>query len=115
MSEQISNGHKLKSHADIAAKLRPEDATIFVILAEFCMTVAGLGWFQRKAATLIFGAPPESDFNEALEHSLKAAELEMKNKYEGEADEGGVGTLQARSALNCAKCHMQLKNGEEAK
>merc|ERR1711920_1217842 len=84
-------------------------------MGEFCMTVAGIGWLQKKAAAVIFGAPPESDFNEALGYSLKAAELEMKQKFEGEEDPHGVGQMQARSALNCAKCYVQLSNQEEAK
>eukprot|EP00928_Gymnodinium_smaydae_P090313 TRINITY_DN74140_c0_g1_i1.p1 TRINITY_DN74140_c0_g1~~TRINITY_DN74140_c0_g1_i1.p1 ORF type:complete len:278 (-),score=44.18 TRINITY_DN74140_c0_g1_i1:57-836(-) len=116
MSEKIENGHRVKEHADKASKLRPEDATVFIILAEFCMAVANVSWLERKAAALIFGSPPESTWDEALEHSLKAAELEIKKPSDRNLDdEAGVGSLQARSAVNVAKCYMKLKNRDQAK
>jgi len=115
ISDKIAGGHRVKEHADKAAVFRPEDPTIFLILTEFCMTVAAASWFEKKAAALIFGAPPESTYEEALAYSLKGCELEMKNTPSGDVADTGVGALQARAAVNTAKCYMELSNKAEAK
>lgn len=109
--ERIENGHRLKKHADIAAGRMPTDATVQLVLGEFCMGVSKLGWLERKAAALIFATPPESDYGEALGYCKRAAELM--------ADPENIslhnGKCSVRAAYNVAVCNKELGNNAEAK
>lgn len=40
-----------------------------------CIAIADLSWLERKAAAVLFGAPPESSYQEALDFLLKSEAL----------------------------------------
>ena len=39
------------------------------------MAIADLSWLERKAAAVLFGAPPESSYDQALDHLLQSEAL----------------------------------------
>lgn len=107
-SDRIANGHKIKKHADIAAKLLPEDATVRVVLCEFCMNVAELPWVVRMAAKVLFGEPPKATFEEALQYGLEAAAIMEKRPKPDGAPAETPGGLTVAAAENVAKCYAKL-------
>ena len=42
-----------------------------------CMQVASLSWLERKAASMLYGAPPETSFEEALEQFRKVQQKQL--------------------------------------
>ena len=107
---RIQLGHKVKEHGDEAARLLPNDPYVFVVLTEFCMGVAKLSWLERKAASLLFATPPESNYNEALEYALRVCTLLEKEGQENPKSRG----LTVRPCRNAAKCYEELGQKKEA-
>ncbi len=91
------------------------------VLSELCMGVASLSWFERKAATLIFGTPPEATYEEALEHALTCCKIlespsESVNLESGETTTKPAQGLSIRAAGNVGKCYEAIGgNPEETK
>ena len=73
--QKIEDGYLIKTHAEKAAKLNPNDATTEYVLGEFCLSVTELSWLERQAASLIYATPPSSSYEEALEHFLKSDKI----------------------------------------
>lgn len=48
-----------------------EHVYALVRAAVACIQVASLSWLERKAASMLYGAPPETSFEEALEQFRK--------------------------------------------
>lgn len=63
-------------------------------------SVAGISWVERKVASLLFGAPPNASYAEALEHFERA-----------EAMEPG---FWKKNRLYLGLCHWQLGHKEKA-
>jgi len=74
--EKILNAYKIKEHTEKAIAYDPKDATAYHILGSWCKTIANVGWMERKIASAIMAAPPESSFEEALKNYLKCHEIE---------------------------------------
>ncbi|TMW60077.1 hypothetical protein Poli38472_000119 [Pythium oligandrum] len=72
----ISNSYKIKSHWEKAIELKPSKPTTYHLLGRWCMTISDLSWIERKAASVLFGSPPESSYDEALKYLLKCDELD---------------------------------------
>ena len=72
---RISNAPTIKSHFEKAAELNPSDVLCQYLIGMWCFQCASLGWAERKIASALFGTPPSSTFEEALEHYLKAEEM----------------------------------------
>ena len=49
--------------------------TIIDFLATPRLQVAGVSWLEKKAAAALFGSPPESSYEEALESLRKVLSL----------------------------------------
>ncbi|KAI4454572.1 hypothetical protein MML48_9g00016695 [Holotrichia oblita] len=79
MKDRISDGHVFKKHIDIAIELNPSDASLHHLLGRFAFEVAGLKWYERKAAAALFGEPPTATYQDALVHFLKAEDLSKKD------------------------------------
>eukprot|EP01116_Phalansterium_solitarium_P006070 TRINITY_DN18386_c0_g1_i1.p1 TRINITY_DN18386_c0_g1~~TRINITY_DN18386_c0_g1_i1.p1 ORF type:complete len:236 (+),score=105.11 TRINITY_DN18386_c0_g1_i1:92-799(+) len=73
--EKLQNAFKIKEHAVKAATLKPDDSTAQHLLGRWCFSVANIGFIERKLASALFTAPPESSFQEALGYFLKCQEL----------------------------------------
>lgn len=59
-----------------AIELNPKDATTLYMLGNWCYQVADLAWYQRKIASAIFGEPPTSSFEEALQFFEQAEKVD---------------------------------------
>eukprot|EP01117_Protostelium_nocturnum_P000214 TRINITY_DN10291_c0_g1_i1.p1 TRINITY_DN10291_c0_g1~~TRINITY_DN10291_c0_g1_i1.p1 ORF type:complete len:238 (-),score=83.63 TRINITY_DN10291_c0_g1_i1:126-839(-) len=78
--EKIANALKIKEHADKTLSINPKDADTEYLLGRWHFSVAGVGWLERKVAGALFGAVPESTYDNALTHFLKCAELDPKGE-----------------------------------
>ncbi|XP_035666125.1 regulator of microtubule dynamics protein 2-like isoform X3 [Branchiostoma floridae] len=93
VQDKIKDGYKFKEHIERALELRPNDATVHHLLGRWCYEVTMLSWVERKVASALFAAPPNSSVDEALEHFLEAEDIEP-------------GFYKANS-LYIAKCYIQ--------
>ncbi|CAL1596436.1 unnamed protein product [Knipowitschia caucasica] len=73
---KLGNSYIIRDHLQKAIELNPKDATSMHILGYWCFVFADLPWYQRKMAAVIFATPPTATFEEALEHFLKAEEVD---------------------------------------
>ena len=64
--EKVGNSFKIRDALTAAAELLPSDSSIQTALGQWCYKVASISWVERNAAKLLFGAPPESSYAEAL-------------------------------------------------
>lgn len=99
--KKIEDSPAMKNHFEKAIELNPEDPTSRHLIGMWCFSFADLAWYERKIAAVVFGSPPESTYQEALEHFKKAEELSPSfystNQYM-------LGTV-----------YLRLKDKEEAK
>lgn len=65
--ERIVKGKECQEHLEAAIRLRPDDFITFYTYGRWCFEIASLSWMERKIATVIFGAPPESTYQDALD------------------------------------------------
>lgn len=70
--EKIGNAFVIKEHALKASELKPDDPTTWHLLGRWCSGVANISWTERKLATVLFAAPPQSTQEEALKYYLEA-------------------------------------------
>ncbi|KAM8881360.1 regulator of microtubule dynamics protein 1 isoform 1-T1 [Synchiropus picturatus] len=73
---KLGNAYIIKEHLERAVELNPKDATSLYILGYWCFVFAGLPWYQRKVAAVIFATPPESTYEEALDFFLQAEDVD---------------------------------------
>lgn len=66
-----------------------------------CIAIADLSWLERKAAAVLFGTPPESSYQEALDFLLKSEALAPDSWK--------------RRSLLVAQVHQKMKNWALAK
>lgn len=97
---QIKESYNIKHHMLKAIELNPQDATVLYMLGNWCFQVADLSWYQRKIASIIFGEPPTSSYEEALTY-FKNAENVDPNFY-------------SHNLLMLAKTYLKLQNTELA-
>jgi len=64
--EKVANSFRIKEALDAAGERLPADPSVQTALGQWCLKVAGISWVERNAAKLLFGAPPESSYDEAL-------------------------------------------------
>jgi len=72
---KIANAITIKEHFMKAVELNPSDATSHYLIGMWCFNCANLSWMERTAAKALFGTPPTSTFDEALQHFLKAEQM----------------------------------------
>lgn len=61
-----------------AIEYNPKDGYAHYVLGRWCFQVASVGWIQRKAAAALFASPPESTYEQALEHFFTAESREYR-------------------------------------
>ncbi|XP_012224273.1 regulator of microtubule dynamics protein 1-like [Linepithema humile] len=97
---QIKEIYNVKIHLLRASELNPTDATTLYMLGCWCYEVSDLAWYQRKIASLVFGEPPTSSFEEALIY-LENAEKVDPNFY-------------SHNLLMLGKTYLKLNRKEDA-
>ena len=99
MCLQVANSFKIKDSLEAASALLPADSSVQTALGQWCFKVAGISWVERSAASLLFGSPPESSFEEALGFAERSYELRASKK----------------AALLAAQCYDKLNQRAEKK
>jgi tetratricopeptide (TPR) repeat protein len=99
--KQIESAYEIRDEFQKSADLNGKDATSWFLLGEWCYSVADMGWMQRKAASALFGKPPEATWDEALKHFLHAEEVNP-GFYVG-------------NMVSLGKTYLKMKNKPEAK
>ncbi|XP_014218489.1 regulator of microtubule dynamics protein 1 [Copidosoma floridanum] len=97
---KIKELYNIKKHMLRAAELNPKDATTLYMIGNWCYQVADLAWYQRKIASAIFGEPPTSSYEEALNY-FELAEKVDPNFYN-------------HNLLMLGKTYLKLNRKEEA-
>ncbi|XP_056645167.1 regulator of microtubule dynamics protein 1-like isoform X1 [Diorhabda sublineata] len=100
ISEKISDGFLFKKHVERALALNPSDGTLHHMMGQFNYEAASLSWFERKAATALFGVPPNSTYPEALKYFIEA---EKHLNYDWKSNK-----------LMIAKCKIKMEDYKEA-
>lgn len=72
--EKIENAYRIRDEFLKAIELNPHDATSLHAMGNWCWSVMQVGWFERKAAALLFATPPSSTYEECLKYLLASAE-----------------------------------------
>ncbi|XP_018343482.1 PREDICTED: regulator of microtubule dynamics protein 1-like isoform X1 [Trachymyrmex septentrionalis] len=96
----IKESYNIKKHMLRALELNPSDATLLYMVGSWCYEVSNLTWYQRKIASVVFGEPPTSTFEETLMY-FEAAEKTDPNFY-------------SHNLLMLGKTYLKLNRKEEA-
>lgn len=97
--ERIEKGKEIQKHLEVAIKLRPDEPYLYHVYGRWCMEVAKLSWVERNVAKLIFGAPPEATYEDALNNFKRGEQLKQNWKI---------------NDFYIAKAYIELKKYKEA-
>ncbi|RLN46627.1 hypothetical protein BBJ29_004464 [Phytophthora kernoviae] len=73
LKEKIAGAYVIRDHIQRAIELDPSDATSHNILGQWCLAFADMTWIEKRAAAALFGTPPTSTYEEAVQY-FQAAE-----------------------------------------
>jgi len=96
----IKHLREIRDHFENAVELNPKDGTSRYCIGAWCYSLADLGYFSRQIASVLYATPPTATFEEALEHFLKAEEVEPE--------------FWNKNCLMIAKCYEKLGNRDKA-
>lgn len=73
--DKIANAYKIRDHFLKACELNPKDGTTHHCMGKWCWKVLQIGFLERQAASLIFGSPPTSTYEECEKYLVAADAL----------------------------------------
>lgn len=79
--DKIANAFVIRDCFKKATELNPNDAASQHCLGKWCWSVLQIGWLERQAASLLFGTPPSSTYEECESHLLAAHKLNSQMVY----------------------------------
>ncbi|KEG09505.1 regulator of microtubule dynamics protein 1 [Trypanosoma grayi] len=97
--EKVANAYIIRDHFLKALELKDDDATSLHCMGMWCWNVLQVGWVERQAASLLFGTPPTSTYDDCLKYLLAADKFEPS----------------IHTALAIGNVHLQLKQKDQAK
>jgi len=112
--KKISNAYIVQDHFKKACELNPADATSRHLMGRWCWAFAELSYMEKKVAGLVFGTPPESSYDEALDNFVRAEVGWFGQNGLNRAQECDPG-FWIRNRLMIAKCLIKLKRQDEAR
>ncbi|XP_077287935.1 regulator of microtubule dynamics protein 1-like [Arctopsyche grandis] len=74
-SDKIKDGKIFFEHTNIALQLNPKDGSLYHLRGRFVFEIASLSWFERKAASALFGELPQLTYDDAIRDFKMAEEL----------------------------------------
>jgi tetratricopeptide (TPR) repeat protein len=74
--EKVGNAYVIKDHFEKSFAATPADPISNHTLGAWANTIADISWVERKAASLLFGAPPTATYAEAEAMYLKSYALD---------------------------------------
>eukprot|EP01113_Clastostelium_recurvatum_P009210 TRINITY_DN1440_c0_g1_i2.p1 TRINITY_DN1440_c0_g1~~TRINITY_DN1440_c0_g1_i2.p1 ORF type:complete len:233 (-),score=79.89 TRINITY_DN1440_c0_g1_i2:47-745(-) len=77
--DKIANAYIIRDEIKRALELAPGDSNSLHMMGRWCFSVAGIGWMARAAASALFGTPPTSTYEEALDYFLQAQTADPNN------------------------------------
>ncbi|XP_073957836.1 regulator of microtubule dynamics protein 1-like isoform X2 [Choristoneura fumiferana] len=101
IKERINQLENVKKHMDLAVTYNPNDATTLYMLGEWCYQVSEMPWHQRKIAEALFGTPPHSTYEDALEYFLRAESSQPR--------------FYSLNLLRLGNCYLKLNKEDQAK
>jgi tetratricopeptide (TPR) repeat protein len=74
--EKIKYAFKVKSNAELAMKMNPEDVYPYIILGIYYREAANLNWFEKLFAKSFLGGVPEGTYDESKRMFYKSLSLD---------------------------------------
>jgi tetratricopeptide (TPR) repeat protein len=79
--EKIANAYKIRDFFLKGLAVKPDDATLQHCMGSWSFSVLQIGFLERQIASLIFGTPPSSTFEETERYLMKSYELDPKQTH----------------------------------
>ena len=74
--QKIINSYAVRDHTLRAIELDPTNDAWQHVMGQWHFTLADLSWLERNIASLIYAAPPQASFEEAVGYFKRAGELD---------------------------------------
>ena len=74
--EKVERSYQIRDFGLRAQTVLADDPKIPHLLGRWCLTVASVGWLERKLAAALFAEPPRATYEEAVQHFLRAEALD---------------------------------------
>lgn len=71
------------------------------MLGEWCYQISEMPWHQRRIAEVLFGSPPQSTYEDALEYFLRAETAQPR--------------FYSLNLLRLGNCYLKLQKEDQAK
>eukprot|EP00744_Colponema_vietnamica_P007921 GILI01011345.1.p1 GENE.GILI01011345.1~~GILI01011345.1.p1 ORF type:complete len:240 (-),score=63.52 GILI01011345.1:58-753(-) len=79
--EKIANAFIIRDNFKKAIELNPKDSTSQFCMAKWCWSILQVGWMERQAASLLFGTPPTSTYEECEKYLQDAWALNQEGVH----------------------------------
>ena len=112
--EKVANSFEIKRTLEAASAELPTDSSVLTALGQWSFKVCSISWAERSAATLLFGAPPESSFDEALGFAERSYRLRPSKKAAALAAQSATRLHRLAEARSWWERVLELESAGEA-